>query len=215
MKIGSGETTNPILQLLRHPTVYNFVQRVAGTDRVRRQFVDQYVRPKRGARILDLGCGTGDLLACLSEASYVGIDLNEDYISAARKRYAEQGTFLVGDATKFSEQIKGPFEFIIAVGLLHHLDDQGVSALTSAALGALASGGKFISVDGCFDSNQGMIRRWMVSRDRGRALRTPEGYSKLFPSDFVIKHFVQHDWGNIPWTFCIIVATAEGVRTAH
>ena len=57
MKTGSGETTNPILQLLRNPVLYDSVQRIAGADRVRREFVEHIVRPDKGVRLLDLGCG--------------------------------------------------------------------------------------------------------------------------------------------------------------
>jgi SAM-dependent methyltransferase len=209
MKIGSGETGNPIWQLLRNPTLYDFVQRIAGSDRVRREFVGQYMRPDKGDRILDLGCGTGDLLACMTDISYVGIDLNEDYIATARDRYPERGTFLVGDATEFYDQVTGPFDIIVAFGLLHHLDDRGASALVSAAPGLLISGGRFLAVDPCFDPTQNAIQRWMVSRDRGRAVRSPEGYRKLFPSNFTVEHAVRHNWGNIPWSYCVLTATAK------
>ena len=206
MKAGSGETTNPILQLLRNPVLYDSVQRIAGADRVRREFVEHIVRPDKGVRLLDLGCGTGDLLACLGNVRYVGIDFNADYITA-RKRYPGRGSFFVGDATKFSDQAGGPFEIIVAFGLLHHINDAGVSEITSALPKVLVRGGKFVSVDPCFDLDQSPVQRWMVSRDRGRAVRTPEGYRKLFPTSFVIKHQVRHNWLNIPWSHCIITAT--------
>ncbi len=207
-KIGSGETSNPILQLLRHPALYDFVQHIAGSDKLRKEFVDDYIKPKKGTRILDLGCGTGDLLSCLTDVSYVGIDFNPDYILTARKRYAGKGEFLVGDATKFSDQVSGTFDSVVAVGLLHHIDDKGVMALTSALTGALVPGGKFVSVDPCFDSTQTKLQRWMVSRDRGRAVRTPEEYCRLFPPNFTTQHSVRHNWLNIPWSHCVVVATA-------
>jgi SAM-dependent methyltransferase len=206
MKIGSGETSNPIWQLLKIPKLYDLVQHVAGTDRVHREFVDRYVRPHKGARVLDLGCGTGDLLACFNDVEYIGIDFNEDYVSVARQRYAGKGSFLFGDATRFSEKVTGQFEFIVAVGLLHHLNDPGASRLLSSLPSVLAPAGKFVSVDPCYDSSQNALQRWMVSKDRGRAVRTPSGYRELFPPHFTVEHRIRHNWGNIPWTHCILTA---------
>jgi len=208
-KIGSGETANPIWQLLRNATLYDFVQRVAGTERVRRELVRDFMLPKRGDRVLDLGCGTGDLLACLSNVDYVGIDLNDEYVATARRRYNGLGKFIAGDATRFEEQATGPFEIVVAVGLLHHLDDEGASRLARAALTVLERAGRFVSVDPCFDSTQGKLQRWMVSRDRGRAVRTPDGYRRLFPSGTNIECSVRHNWGNIPWSHCVLVVTTS------
>ena len=207
MAIGSGETAHPLWQLLRNPKLYDFVQHVAGADRVRREFVENYVRPRAGDRVLDLGCGTGDLLAFLPAVAYFGIDLNPDYVASAQARYGERGVFQSGDATQFAQLARGLFDRVVAVGLLHHLDDDGVRRLLATAPDVLAPDGMFVSVDPCFDASQGVVQRWMVSKDRGRAVRTPEGYKSLFPPRFTLEHFVRHNWGNIPWSHCVVVAS--------
>ena len=50
-----------------------------------------------GARVLDLGCGTGDLLATLEPSLGVGVDLSPAMIERAESKYPDL-TFLVGDA---------------------------------------------------------------------------------------------------------------------
>ena len=49
-----------------------------------------------GARVLELGCGTGDLLAALAPSFGVGVDFSEGMIGQARKAHPDL-TFLVGD----------------------------------------------------------------------------------------------------------------------
>ena len=49
-----------------------------------------------GARVLELGCGTGDLLAALKPSFGVGVDFSAGMIAQARKAHPDL-TFLVGD----------------------------------------------------------------------------------------------------------------------
>ena len=77
-----------------------------------------------GARVLEIGCATGDLLARLKPADGIGIDLSEDMIEAARLGNPEL-TFQVGDAEGeacFSE-LEGSFDYIILSDTIGYLDD--------------------------------------------------------------------------------------------
>src|SRR6266566_3760470 len=49
-----------------------------------------------GARVLELGCGTGDLLAALKPSLGVGVDFSESMVAQARKAHPDL-TFVVGD----------------------------------------------------------------------------------------------------------------------
>jgi SAM-dependent methyltransferase len=49
-----------------------------------------------GARVLELGCGTGDLLAALKPSFGVGVDFSPGMIAQARQAHPDL-TFLVGD----------------------------------------------------------------------------------------------------------------------
>ncbi len=63
-----------------------------------------------GKRVLEIGCGTGDLLAHLEPGYGLGIDFSEKMILEARKRHPELN-FLQADAHLLDR--KEPFDFII------------------------------------------------------------------------------------------------------
>ena len=77
-----------------------------------------------GARVLDLGCATGDLLARLNPARGVGVDLSPAMIARARANHPGL-EFVVGDAEDpaLLDGIEGPFDAIILSDTIGLLDD--------------------------------------------------------------------------------------------
>jgi len=77
-----------------------------------------------GARVLELGCGTGDLLAALQPSFGVGVDFSDATIAQARKAHPGL-TFLVADIEDptFIQSLPGPFDVIVVIDTLGALDD--------------------------------------------------------------------------------------------
>jgi ubiquinone/menaquinone biosynthesis C-methylase UbiE len=80
-----------------------------------------------GARVLELGCGTGDLLAAVKPAYGAGIDFSGKMLSIARERYPHLH-FIKADIEDLSpsDNISLPgqkFDYIILSDLLHVLPD--------------------------------------------------------------------------------------------
>ena len=75
----------------------------------------QFLIPE-GCRILELGCGTGHLLAALKPSFGVGVDFSSRMIAEARKAHPDL-TFLVGDIEDkaFIGSLNGPFDIILIV----------------------------------------------------------------------------------------------------
>jgi 2-polyprenyl-3-methyl-5-hydroxy-6-metoxy-1,4-benzoquinol methylase len=73
-----------------------------------------------GRRILDAGCGMGDLLPFLytkaDDFDYLGVDMNEGFINIAKKRY-EPHRFAVGNP--FDGKFKGNFDIVISSGVMN------------------------------------------------------------------------------------------------
>jgi 2-polyprenyl-3-methyl-5-hydroxy-6-metoxy-1,4-benzoquinol methylase len=70
---------------------------------------------------LDVGCGSGHLLAALAdkEVEYLGVDSSTELIKLARQNYPTKN-FLVGDILKL-EKIAGDFDYIFCLAVLPHL----------------------------------------------------------------------------------------------
>ena len=74
-----------------------------------------------GSRVLEVGCGLGDLLASLHERDAVGIDISSRMIEQARLRHPELDLRVL-DADR-DELPKGPFDAIILSDAIGLLDD--------------------------------------------------------------------------------------------
>ena len=77
-----------------------------------------------GQRVLEIGCGSGDLLAAVSPSFGVGIDLSGKAVAAARARHPDLH-FFEGDACEAATltQARGPFDVILIVNVLTFLGD--------------------------------------------------------------------------------------------
>ena len=74
-----------------------------------------------GQRVLDIGCGSGHLLAALEPSLGVGIDLSAPAVAAARERYGSAALrFLAGNAADPAVlgQAGGPFDVILMVNVV-------------------------------------------------------------------------------------------------
>jgi SAM-dependent methyltransferase len=87
-----------------------------------RAYMRFLVRP--GQRVLELGCGTGDLLNRLEPAHGVGVDLSANMVDVARRRFPHL-QFAQGDIedAEFLESLGGPFDVIILSDTIGYLDD--------------------------------------------------------------------------------------------
>ncbi len=89
-----AQVTTGIRAILSHPLVYEALQSLMGADKGRARMVRDYVRPFPGMRILDLGCGTAEILGSLpADITYVGYDMSGQYITAAQKKFASRGIY--------------------------------------------------------------------------------------------------------------------------
>ncbi len=195
--------------LLQHPALYSLFRKLVGRDVTRSMYAREHLRAQPGQRVLDLGCGTGDILELLPPLHYVGYDISARYIEHARQRYGGRAEFHCGAVDESLPVAAGSFNLVIAHGVLHHLDDAAAGALVRLARRALVPGGRLVTFDGCFTDDQSAAARFFLSLDRGRHVREREAYERLARGAFEQVHsFVRHGLIRIPYTHVILECTA-------
>lgn len=190
--------------VLSFPAVYRLFSRVVSGDGSR-VFLAEYVKPLAGEKVLDIGCGPADILSYLPEVDYTGLDISPEYIAAAKQRFESRGRFWCGDVGLAAlEREQGTFSLVLATGVLHHLDDERATRLYELARLALGPNGRLITIDGCYVPEQSRIARWLLSRDRGRFVRTREAYLRLASVHFPkVEAHLRHDLLRLPYTHLI------------
>jgi SAM-dependent methyltransferase len=113
--------------------------------------------------------------------------------------------------SNFASHALAPADVAVAIGILHHLDDELASHLLRSIAYALKPGGRLVTADPCFHARQSSLRRFIISNYRGMRVRQFEQYvdpcNKVFhePSvtlngNFLLRHSI-----------CIMQATSATV----
>ena len=171
--------------ILKHPLIYNFLQNMLSKKRSSSLFINKYLKPHNGDRILDLGCGTGRLLNLLPDnISYTGIDISEKYIHHARNNFGIRGEFIHGDILEVDCTLLGPFDLVIARGFFHHVEDSVINILWEHLKPSLSGNVRLVSIDGCYAEGQHFISKFFLDIDRGNYIRTEKEYVNILNCSF-------------------------------
>jgi len=205
-----SETLDGFRRILSLPRFYRFAQLAVGAERFRRTLVTEILQVREGERIIDIGCGTADILEHLDGVDYVGFDHSKAYIESAAERFSGKGRFVAGTAGSIELGSITQRSLAMSIGVLHHLDDNEAIAALRLAASLLDSNGRFISVDPTFAQGQHPIGRFLASRDRGRHVRTPEQTRTLVERVFdTCKVSVRHDLLHVPYSHVLVAAESE------
>jgi SAM-dependent methyltransferase len=194
-------------RLLDHPSVFDLYQRLVGAPRSKRIFVSEHVRARRGERVIDLGCGTGELLSFLPNGVlYLGVDIDPAYIETARAKFGDRGEFVRADLTTY-RPARESYDIAIGYGVLHHLDERQCRVAIEVARTALRADGRAIFAEPCRTPSEGFIERALMDHDRGRHIRTPDGYADLLRTQFgSVTTEVLPDTYRLPLTLVVLDA---------
>ena len=205
----AGQVTSGLRAALSRPWLYDVFQNVLGGASARTEYAHDFIRAIAGMRVLDLGCGTAQILSFLPEGvDYWGYDVSADYIQAAAARFGVRGHFRRGIPDEGALQNIAPFDLALAMGVLHHLDDESARHLLRVARQALRQGGRFVSIDPVFMTGQHPVARFLIANDRGRHVRDAEAYMALAREEFgTVEGTIRHrSW--VPYTHWIMECVA-------
>jgi SAM-dependent methyltransferase len=148
-------------------------------------------------RVLDLGCGTGSLMAAIldtiPDATAVGVDLDQTLLWLAEKRlvsYGDRAKALLADLRKsdwpnaltpFAPSPKTGrggwgvrFSAIVSATALHWLSSAQLSALYMQIASLLQPGGIFLNADHAASNNSAIQSAWERQRKKMRADEQPD-----------------------------------------
>ena len=206
-----AQKTSGLHAVLSAPWAYDLLQNALGARKARDLLINEHARPEPNITVLDIGCGTGEILPHLPDGvRYHGFDLSQLYIDSAARRFGNRGTFHCMDIAAYEpSESSEPADLVLAVGILHHLDDDLAIKLMSSARSKLKPGGRLITMDGTLVEGQSAIARKLILRDRGQNIRQPEHYAQLARHSFEeVKTIIRHDLLYVPYTHCVMECRA-------
>ncbi len=133
---------------------------------------------KRGANVLDLGCGTGLELeyyfALNSEVSVVGIDLSPDMLAELKRKFTDRKIKLICGSYFDVSFETNCFDAAVSVESLHHFCAEAKRTLYQKLHAALKHEGYFILTD-YFAESEALEQEYF---ERLRALKKEQGIVK-------------------------------------
>jgi trans-aconitate methyltransferase len=132
--------------------------------------------PEAGERILDVGCGTGQLTAEIARgcAEVLGMDSSQAMITQARGNFPGL-RFEVGDVTAMA--FDAEFDAVFSNAVLHWV--RAADAAAASIARALKPGGRFVAEFGGHGNTQALLEAVYRSRD-ALGIREPEQYNPWF-----------------------------------
>lgn len=135
------------------------------------------IKPQGVKKILDFGCGIGYHSTEFPNSEYLGIEPLQGCVDKANKMFKNsKNSFILGDHTTLKSIPDSSFDLIIAIGVLHHINDSIFDEFIRESHRILKSGGRLTTLDPVYHKNQSLISKWVVSRDRGNWVRNVDGY---------------------------------------
>lgn len=89
--------------------------------RIVKQICRDLIEQPEDKSILEIGCGTGDIIHSLNPKRGLGIDISPKMVDIAKEKYGSTGTleFVVGDAETF--KVSEEFDVVLLVDVVEHI----------------------------------------------------------------------------------------------
>lgn len=188
--------------MLNRPGIFFHLQRILSGNYSRvRRILGNEIQLQKNQTVLDLACGTGNIADSFDSVNYIGVDINDDYIRFAKERYKKE--FLVSDVRQLCFTSES-FDWVVAVGLFHHLSDADTLSTIRGVSRILRRDGQMVIIDAVFPVSRFNIPAEILRRlDRGEYIRSIDQYRALFNQHFRVKKaYLSRGW---LFDYCVFV----------
>ena len=198
-----SQKTSLLYRLLSNTLVYSLSQKIMSGTSFRAKIVKKYIT-KNNVNVLDVGCGPAEILESLPEVKYFGYDVNPNYINYAKKKYGKKGNFFCRKFTNKDLKKLPKFDYVLLLGILHHLNDDEIKELMLLIKKILKKNGNIITEDPILIQKQNPVAKLLVKMDRGNNVRKKEEYIKIIKTHFKKINSKNYHQQFIPYTwFCM------------
>jgi len=142
-------------------------------------------------RVLDVGCGPGTNAPHFQGMDYLGLDINEEYVAQAKRRYGM--AFEVADVTRWEVRDE-PFDFILVNSFFHHVADEDADRILAHLATLLTEDGRIHVLDLVLPDRPSPARL-LARMDRGDFPRPLERWRTLFGMRFHVELFEPYPLG--------------------
>lgn len=195
-----------VRRILEIPFVYDTFQFIMGGKKRQQIFKKEYIGDVSGISVLELGCGTSDILEYFEECDYTGVDLEEDYIKSAQKRYSDKpwAKFICADVNDYSNTCNKKYDLILMTAVIHHISDEQVECCFESVKKMLKDNGRFISFDSVYRQGMSRFESFLNDMDRGQYIRKEEEYVNLNKKHWKnVDYVCRKDMMNLPFNIII------------
>ena len=111
--------------------MYKFFQTLISRKSTLEMIEIEIINAPDSTSVLDFGCGLGHHSKSFNNQIYLGIEPTESCIQVANRFYARQNVqFRVGDHKTLAEYQDASFDLVLAMGVIHHMNDNTHFCLT-------------------------------------------------------------------------------------
>jgi SAM-dependent methyltransferase len=196
------EKNNIFYRLLSSPYFYSLSQKVMSATSFRKKIVTNFIK-KKNSYVLDIGCGPAEILENFDNIFYYGFDTNKYYIEHAKQKYNFKSNFFCHkfNAKKIKNKIK--FDYVLLLGLLHHLNDKESDVLLAEIKKVLKKKGMLLTLDNVYTRNQNFVAKKLIDFDRGNHVRTKKEYLSILKKNFKVVNSNIYHQKFIPYTWFV------------
>lgn len=181
------QVTTGIRAALSNSRVYETFQALMRSKSLQKEIEATICSSGEKPRIVDIGCGTAEILNSLGSVYYEGFDISDTYIETAIEMFEGRPDCYFHNKKFKPTETKGKeFDIALLKGLMHHLGDEEVYSLLSDVDKVLAPNALVLAIDPVFLPKQKIISRFLVKYDRGQNVRSAVEYRALVETFFKI-----------------------------